>query len=104
MGAAALQSVHVLLVLRVFRLLRLLRALRMITYFEGLWNMVRDLLRSASAMMSTIALITITLYIAACFAVELIAKDKLLRSLTDTKPILDEYFTSLDVVMITFLQ
>jgi len=90
--------------LRVFRLLRLLRALRMITYFEGLWNMVRDLLRSTSAMLSTIALITITLYIAACFAVELVAKDKLLRSLTDTRLIIDEYFTSIDVVMITFLQ
>jgi len=99
-----LMSVHIIFVLRVFRLLRLLRALRLIYYFEVLWKMVRDLLSSVPAVLSAIALITLTLYIAACFGVELIAKDTFLRSLPETADIIDEYFSSIDTVMVTFVQ
>jgi len=101
---AAFQSLQIILVLRVFRLLRLLRVLRLIKYFDVLWKMVFGLWSSVPAMLCTIALITITLYIAACFAIEMIAKDRILRSQAETKDIIDTYFSSIDIVMMSFLQ
>jgi len=76
----------------------------MIKYFQPLWKLVRDLLSSTAAMMSTVALIAITLYTAACFAVEIIAKDGMLRSIPETKYIIDEHISSIEIVMMSFLQ
>jgi len=97
-------GLEIILVLRVFRLLRLLRALRMLKYFEQLWKLVRDLLSSTSVMMSTVALLTMTLYIAACFGVEIIAKDPMLRSIPETKYVIDQHFSSIEIVMMSFTQ
>jgi len=65
---------------------------------------VRDLLSSVSAMLSTVALITFTLYIAACFAVEIVAKDTVLRSHPETEDIINSHFSSIATVMMSFMQ
>jgi len=88
----------------VLRLLRLLRTLRMVKHFSNMWKLVTDFVSSFSAMFSTVSLIIVTLYMASCFAVEMISKDTLLRSVPETRSIIDTYFSSLDVVMLSFLQ
>jgi len=55
-------------------------------------------------MISTFVLLFFTMYIAACVAIEIISKDSLLRGEQESRDILDYYFCSLDMVMITFIQ
>jgi len=69
-----------------------------------MWKLVTDFVSSFSAMFSTVSLIIITLYMSACFAVEMISKDTLLRSVPETRDIIDKYFCSVDVVMLSFMQ
>jgi len=55
-------------------------------------------------MLSTTVVLTLVLFIASCFAVEVISKDALLRSLPETKEIIDRHFYSVDISMLSFLQ
>merc|ERR1712227_163472 len=67
-----LSTLKPILVLRILRLLRLVRALRMVALFEELWKIASGLMQCVGSMGSTVTLLTITLYIAACVAVEII--------------------------------
>merc|ERR1719240_436321 len=55
-------------------------------------------------MTSTVAVFLFTNYMASCFAIELVAKDDVLRSIPATREIIDTYFSSLEVVMVSFAQ
>jgi len=100
-AANALQPI---LVLRVMRFLRLLRTLRFISYFKTLWRLVYGLVQSSSAMVSTMVLLLMSIYIAACGAVELISKDAVLRDDPETKAIIDLYFCNVETIMMVFIQ
>merc|ERR1712137_760498 len=80
------------------------RALRMVALFEELWKIVSGLCHCIGSMLSTITLLGITLYIAACLAVEIISKDTLLQNHPDTQAIINNNFSSLDNVLLTYLQ
>jgi len=97
-------SLRIVLVLRVLRLLRLLRTLRMLPFFGTLWKFVSALSGSVAAIFSTVALLLMVLYMAACLAIEVIAKDSMLRSMPQTREIIDVHFHSLDTVMLSFVQ
>ncbi|CAE7223317.1 Scn5a [Symbiodinium sp. KB8] len=96
-----LQSI---LVIRALRLLRLVRALRALTYFRTVWRLVHGLLTSWNAMLSTLALITLTLYTSACIAIEIVTKDVELNSNPITAPIVQANFSSLGTTFLTLTQ
>eukprot|EP00439_Symbiodinium_sp_Y106_P063591 s1452_g9.t2 len=70
------------MVVRTFRLLRLIRALRLLKQFRTVWRLVSGLLTSANAMLSTLVLVMLTLYIAACLGIEVITKDNMSNLVT----------------------
>jgi len=82
----------------------LMRALRAVKYFKALWKLLYGLMSSLGTVVSTVALLCLTLYIAACLAVELISKDTVLRNHADTREIIDASFDSVMTVMMVFLQ
>jgi len=96
-----LQSI---LVIRALRLLRLVRALRALTYFRTVWRLVHGLLTSWNAMLSTLALITLTLYTSACIAIEIVTKDVELNSNPNTASIVQANFSSLGTTFLTLTQ
>ncbi|CAE7769780.1 unnamed protein product [Symbiodinium sp. CCMP2456] len=73
--ALEFESKEKLLVVRGVRLLRLVRVLRMVRHFKIMWRLVYGLLTASQTILSTTALILVSLFIFACVAVELIAKD-----------------------------
>lgn len=93
-----------ILVFRILRLLRLLRALRLVAVFTTLWRLVQGLLYSCGTMLWTCTLVTATLYVFACCAVELITKDEILREDPDVKPIIEHNFRNIPVAMLSLLQ
>jgi len=68
-----------ILMLRILRLLRLGRAFRLVSRLKILWAIVSGLLQSVGTLLSTGLLLTLSLYVAACFAIEIISKDTELR-------------------------
>ncbi|CAE7774492.1 Catsper1 [Symbiodinium sp. CCMP2592] len=104
-GASELQSVEKLLIVRGLRLLRLLRALRMVSHFKIMWRLVHGLLTSAETILAVTLLLLVCLFVAACVAVEVIAKDEDLRKYDQlTMFVIDEYFSSLLVAVMTLMQ
>jgi len=97
-------TLQVVIILRVCRLMRLLRTVRMMPFLGRLWKFVVALFSSSTDMLSTIVILVFVIYIASCFAVEMIAKDPLLRNTPETKEIIDTYFNSLGKVMLAFVQ
>mmetsp|Transcript_41553 Transcript_41553/g.96734 ORF Transcript_41553/g.96734 Transcript_41553/m.96734 type:complete len:575 (+) Transcript_41553:68-1792(+) len=92
------------LVVRGLRLLRLVRALRTFRYFKIMWRLVSALLSCGQTILSTTLLIIIFLFICACVAIELIAKDDQLLHDERTKWIVEYHFTGLFKASLTFLQ
>lgn len=92
------------LILRALRLLRVIRALRMIKQMRAVWRLVSGLLTSCNTMMSTLALLSLVLYIFAVLGIEMIAKDDSLQADVVTNRIIQENFSSLWVIMMTLSQ
>lgn len=92
------------LILRALRLLRVIRALRMIKQMRGVWRLVSGFLTSCNTMMSTLALLSLVLYIFAVLGIEMIAKDDTLQADVVTSRIIQENFSSLFVIMMTLSQ
>lgn len=92
------------LILRALRLLRVIRALRMVKQMRGVWRLVSGLLTSCNTMMSTLALLSLVLYIFAVLGIEMIAKDDTLQADVVTSRIIQENFSSLFVIMMTLSQ
>eukprot|EP00439_Symbiodinium_sp_Y106_P042471 s1244_g5.t1 len=93
-----------LLIVRGLRLLRLVRALRMINHFKVIWRLVYGLLTAGQTIISTTALILISLFVCSCVAVELIGKDRELLEDSVTGPIVQMYFRGIDKSLITLIQ
>jgi len=93
-----------LLIIRGLRLLRLVRALRMISYFKVMWRLVYSLLTAGGTMLSTTALLILTLFISGCIAVEIITQDRELKNDPVTGPIVEVYFASLPTSILTLVQ
>jgi len=104
-GTNELRSVEKLLIVRGLRLLRLLRALRMVSHFKIMWRLVHGLLTSAETILAVTLLLLVCLFVAACVAVEVIAKDEDLRKYDQlTMFVIDEYFSSLLIALMTLMQ
>lgn len=93
-----------LMVLRVLRILKLARALRLLVQFKTLWMLVRGLLTSYRAIVFTFLLMFLILYVFACMAVEIITKDAKMKEDEVTSKIVDDYFSSITVSMLTLVQ
>ena len=98
------ESFYSVLVVRGFRLFRLVRALRMLRHFRLIWRLVYGMLSAGQTIVSTTVLITVFLFIFACVAVELIAKDENLRSLDETAGIVRDNFFGLNRALLTLIQ
>eukprot|EP00440_Ansanella_granifera_P039644 gb/GFBE01042999.1/.p1 GENE.gb/GFBE01042999.1/~~gb/GFBE01042999.1/.p1 ORF type:complete len:552 (+),score=131.31 gb/GFBE01042999.1/:1-1656(+) len=92
-----------ILVIRALRLLRLIRAIRMLHMFRTVWRLVYGLLTSGNAMLSTLFLLLLTLYIFACLGIELITKDEHLASHEETAWIVSYHFGSLPRTLATLM-
>lgn len=95
------QEMQTFMVVRTFRLLRLIRALQLLKQFRTVWRLVSGLLTSANAMLSTLVLVMLTLYIAACLGIEVITKDSTLSQADETSGIVSQYFGSLFSTLLT---
>ncbi|CAE7288746.1 para [Symbiodinium pilosum] len=93
-----------ILIVRGLRLLRLVRALRMFEHFKVVWHLVYALLSAGRTVMSATALISFTLYIFACVAVEIITKDENILADPETSEIVRVYFNSLPRASLTLMQ
>ncbi|CAK9024062.1 unnamed protein product [Durusdinium trenchii] len=94
-----------LLVFRGLRLLRLVRALRMVNHFKIMWRLVYGLLTCGQTILSTMALIIISLFVFACVAVELISKDtELSKANEEVAEIVEVNFGSLGKTIMTLFQ
>ena len=93
-----------LLVVRGVRLLRLVRVLRMVRHFKIMWRLVYGLLTASQTILSTTALILVSLFIFACVAVELIAKDADLLEDTSTRDIVIGRFRGVGKAILTLTQ
>ncbi|CAJ1327725.1 unnamed protein product [Effrenium voratum] len=99
-----LRGLDKLMLARGLRLLRLARVLRLSARFKVVWRLVNGLLTAGGTMMSTTALIMLTLFISGCVAVEIITKDPDLTNNPSTAPIVHAYFGSLPKSCLTLLQ
>lgn len=102
-GMGLNDALFMLQVLILLRALRLYKVIKTLQCFAGLWRLVSSLGSAASTMTSTVILLMLALYIAGCFAIELISKDPLLREEDETRHIIDTFFPSLDIAMVTCL-
>lgn len=95
------------MVLRLMRLLRLARTFKLIVTVRNLWLLVRSLLDSFGTMVYTVLLLLIMLYIFACISMELITLSPANIG-PDPDPafqeLVDEYFPSLGITMVTLTQ
>jgi len=90
-----------IVLLRILRLLRLFRVFRLIAMFHDLWRLVNGLMQSFSAILSTFALLLLSVYVFACIGLELITKSEDLQSDPDLAMIIDKQFGTLFHAMIT---
>ena len=93
-----------LLVVRGVRLLRLVRVLRMVRHFKIMWRLVYGLLTAGQTILSTTALILVSLFIFACVAVEVIAKDADLLADSVTRGIVVGRFRGVGRSILTLTQ
>jgi len=92
-----------ILIIRSMRLLRLVRAIRMLRIFRTVWRLVYGLLTSWNAMMSTLFLLLLVLYIFACLGIELITKDEYLQTHEETAWVVEYHFGSLQRTLVTLM-
>eukprot|EP00931_Biecheleriopsis_adriatica_P110846 TRINITY_DN8517_c0_g2_i3.p1 TRINITY_DN8517_c0_g2~~TRINITY_DN8517_c0_g2_i3.p1 ORF type:complete len:541 (-),score=81.33 TRINITY_DN8517_c0_g2_i3:253-1875(-) len=95
--------VEQIMVVRSLRLLRLFRAVRMLKYFRTVWRLIHGLLTSGNAMLSTVGLLSLSIYIMACIGVELITKDKDLQRHESTREIVEVNFGNLFRTLLTLV-
>jgi voltage-gated sodium channel len=90
--------------LRTIRLLRLARMVRLLGSFKELWMLVQGLMNCAGTMAYTLLLLLIIIYIFGSIGFELINESSYAKTDEDFKVIVDEYFGSLTVTMLTLVQ
>mmetsp|Transcript_105101 Transcript_105101/g.208929 ORF Transcript_105101/g.208929 Transcript_105101/m.208929 type:complete len:578 (-) Transcript_105101:82-1815(-) len=90
--------------LRILRLCRMVRAVRMLGKWQTLWRLVKGIQNGLETMASTVVMILFTLFVFACFGVELISRDEHLQEHKLTKEIVEDRFNSLLNIFCTLLQ
>mmetsp|Transcript_36388 Transcript_36388/g.79576 ORF Transcript_36388/g.79576 Transcript_36388/m.79576 type:complete len:680 (+) Transcript_36388:56-2095(+) len=90
--------------LRIFRLLRLARVLRLLRRFRTLWKLVHSLLNCGGVLASTACLLSGTLYLSACAAVELITKDKRFKDGDYLQDLVEDSFGDVLISMMTLFR
>lgn len=103
-GLGDLAGFEKLLLVRCLRLLRLVRALRMISHFKVMWRLVYSLLTAGQTLLSTAVLTLLALFIFGCVALEFITKDLALKEHPETGPIVQDYFDTLPMAILTLTQ
>eukprot|EP00929_Paragymnodinium_shiwhaense_P035616 TRINITY_DN19200_c0_g2_i1.p1 TRINITY_DN19200_c0_g2~~TRINITY_DN19200_c0_g2_i1.p1 ORF type:complete len:670 (-),score=97.70 TRINITY_DN19200_c0_g2_i1:145-2154(-) len=94
-------------VFRLLRLLRLVRTIRLLKKIQVLWMLVRGLMESVSTMMNTVILLMIVMYVFSCISMEVITASHLAvgpNADPEFQAIVDKYFCSLPVTMLTLMQ
>jgi voltage-gated sodium channel len=97
------QNTAMVLLLRLFRLMRVVRALRFLAIFSDMWKMCNGLMKSATTMLSVLALFGTVVYVFACLGLDLISQSSLAED-EMTKDIVAVKFSSLPTAMLTLLQ
>jgi len=90
--------------LRILRLFRMVRAVRTLGKWKTLWKLVKGMLNGLETMVSTLVMIIFTLFVFACFGVELISRNTTLATHSETELLLKERFNTLWNIMWTLLQ
>jgi hypothetical protein len=83
--------------------MRLVRALRLLNLFSDMWKMCNGLMKAVSTMLSVMVMIAITIYMFACFGVDVISQSSLADN-ERTTHIVGQHFSSLPTVMLTLMQ
>jgi voltage-gated sodium channel len=91
------------LFLRVFRLARVARALRLFVQFRTLWMLVSGLSSSLPNVLNVFLVLSLTLFVFSCLAVEVITKERSSNG-GDFQALVDQYWSSLPVIMMTLVQ
>jgi hypothetical protein len=89
---------------RLFRIGKLIRPLRVIAQFRTLWLLVRGLLSTALTVIYTFMLLFLFLYIFACLAIELIAKDRVAREDPEFDAIVNMWFPDMWTTIVSLTQ
>ncbi|CAK0844959.1 unnamed protein product [Prorocentrum cordatum] len=89
---------------RALRLFRLVRFLRLFRSCEEMWKLARGLMSSLRTVMAACLMIVMTIYVFACFGMELLNHDASLQGDPDTFEVLQLHFSSLRVAMLTLIQ
>jgi len=103
-GDSLIDFVQSITVLRILRLCRMVRALRVLGKWKTLWGLVKGILNGLETMVSTLVMICFTLFLAACFGVEFVARNKELQEHPLTKEIVEDRFNSSLNIFLTLLQ
>jgi len=90
--------------LRILRLFRMVRAVRTLGKWKTMWKLVKGILNGLETMVSTFVMIIFTLFVFACFGIELISRNVDLQKDDLTQEIVKERFNSLLNIMVTLLQ
>jgi len=90
--------------LRILRLSRLVRAARMLGRWKTLWKLVKNMLNCLETMISTFVMIILTLFVFACFGVELVSRNQTLKEHALTKELVEEKFNSMRNIFLTLFQ
>jgi hypothetical protein len=97
-------SFSILLVFRTLRLLRLVRAFRMMEQFQDMWKLASGLLSSLRTVLSACLLVVFAIYAFACVGVELITKNEALLQDPETANVVERYFKSVQLTMLTLFR
>eukprot|EP00929_Paragymnodinium_shiwhaense_P089372 TRINITY_DN49517_c0_g1_i1.p1 TRINITY_DN49517_c0_g1~~TRINITY_DN49517_c0_g1_i1.p1 ORF type:complete len:708 (+),score=80.19 TRINITY_DN49517_c0_g1_i1:90-2213(+) len=91
-------------IIRLLRLCRLARTLRLLRKIRVLWMLVRGLLDSISTMCNTMILLVMVMYIFSCISMEVITRADISGGDPEFEAIVDQYFSTLPMTMLTLLQ
>jgi hypothetical protein len=90
--------------LRTLRLLRLMRVLGTIDEFQEMWKLATGLTSSLKTVVAGCIMILMTLYVAACFGMEMINSSTSVKEDVEAMDVVQDRFSSVHVTMVTLFQ
>merc|ERR1712194_22268 len=90
--------------LRTLRILRLMRVMRPLEQFQELWKLATGLMSSLRTVLAALTMILMTLYIFACFGMELVNYSASQGDGSAAVDVMREHFSSVYVTMLTLTQ
>ncbi|CAK0906050.1 unnamed protein product, partial [Prorocentrum cordatum] len=103
-SAAWADAISQVTMLRTLRILRLLRVLRPLEQFHELWKLATGLLSSLRTVLAALTMILMTLYVFACFGMELVNYSASQGDDSAAVAVMQEHFSSVYVTMLTLIQ